>query len=179
MKEYEKKYQLEEILTQEEVEAKISELAEILDKEYKDQNPIIIGILNGAVYFLTSLTQKMKIDLEIDLMGLSSYRNSSVSSGKVQITKDISRDIEGRPVIIIEDIIDTGRTLQYLTNYFANQKAKSVETITLLEKDVEKVTSKRADRALFKVPDVFIVGYGLDYANKYRNLPGIFEIKNV
>ncbi len=164
---------LEVVLKQEEISAKIKEVGEELAQKYKDDNPVVIGIMKGAIYFLTELTQNMPIDLEIDLMGLSSYGNNATTSGKVRITKDISVDITGRSVIIVEDIVDTGTTLEYLKNYFVNQEAKSVETISLFIKTKSMNNKTLPDKILFEVPNDFLVGYGLDYANKYRHLKDI------
>lgn len=167
---------LEVILKEKEIKEKIQKLGEELSKEYKDDNPVVIGIMKGAIYFLTELTQNMPIDLEIDLMGLSSYGDNAKTSGKVRITKDISIDITGRRVIIVEDIIDTGTTLEYLKHYFVNQEAKSVETISLFIKEKSINNNYLPDRILFTVPNDFLVGFGLDYANKYRHLKDVCKI---
>ncbi len=132
--------------------------------------------MNGAIYFLTTLTQNMEIPLEIDLMGISSYGNSKGTSGKINITKDIGIDIKGRRVIIVEDIVDTGLTLKYLKGYFENKEVKSVETISLFIKEKSKNIDVLPDRVLIEVPNDFLVGYGLDYANKYRNLRNLCKI---
>ncbi len=161
---------LKVILKEEVIKDKIKELASELDKEYKDDNPVVIGIMRGAIYFLTDLTKEMSIKLEIDLMGLSSYGNSDKTSGKVKITKDLEVDITGRRVIVVEDIVDSGTTLNYLKNYFLNQEAKSVETISLFIKEKSLKLATLPDRHLIEVPDDFLVGYGLDYANQYRDL---------
>lgn len=154
----------------------IKKLASDLDQDYKDDNPIIIGVINGAIYFLTALTQNMTIPLEIDLLGLSSYGNSKETSGQVNITKDLSTDIANRKVIIIEDIVDTGVTLKYLKEYFSTKGAKSVETISLFIKEKSKNIELLPDRVLLEVPNDFLVGYGLDYANKHRNLKDLCKI---
>lgn len=161
---------LEVIIKEEDINKEITNLAKELEKEYKNDNPVVIGIMRGAIYFLTELTREMNMELEIDLMSLSSYGNSDTSSGKVKITKDIELDITGRRVIVVEDIIDSGTTLNYLKNYFINQEAKSVETISLFIKEKSLNLKTLPDRYLIKVPDDFLVGYGLDYANQYRNL---------
>ncbi len=161
---------LKVILKEETIKEKIKELAKDLSKEYKNDNPVVIGIMRGAIYFLTDLTKEMDIKLEIDLMGLSSYGNSDKTSGKVKITKDLEVDITGRRVIVVEDIVDSGTTLNYLKNYFLNQEAKSVETISLFIKEKSLKLATLPDRYLIEVPDEFLVGYGLDYANQYRDL---------
>ncbi|MFV0288370.1 MAG: hypoxanthine phosphoribosyltransferase [Mycoplasmatales bacterium] len=168
---------LEVVLKQEEISKKIKELGQELAQKYKNDNPVVIGIMKGAIYFLTELTQNMPIELEVDLMGLSSYGNSATTSGKVRITKDISVDITNRHVIIVEDIVDTGTTLEYLKKYFVNQEAKSVETVSLFIKTKSINNKTLPDKILFEVPNDFLVGYGLDYQNKYRHLKNVCKIE--
>lgn len=168
---------LEVVLHQEEISKKIQELGQELAQKYKNNNPVVIGIMKGAIYFLTELTQNMPIELEVDLMGLSSYGNSATTSGKVRITKDISVDVTDRHVIIVEDIVDTGTTLEYLKNYFVNQEAKSVETVSLFIKTKSINNKTLPDKILFEVPNDFLVGYGLDYQNKYRHLKDVCKIE--
>ena len=168
---------LEIVLEHDVIAAEILKLAKDLSTRYKNKKPVVIGIIKGAIYFLTELTQNMDIDLEIDLMGLSSYGNSSTTSGKVKITKDISIDITNRHVIVIEDIVDTGTTLAYLKKYFVNQEAASVETISLFIKEKSTNNKILPDKILFEVPNDFLVGYGLDYANKYRHLKDVCRLE--
>lgn len=171
-----KKDNLEIVLHHDEIQEKIKEIAKDLDTRYAGTNPVIIGIMRGAVYFMTDLTKNMDIDLEIDVMCLSSYGESSKSSGKVKILKDIDIDIENRPVIVLEDIVDTGTTLDYLKEYFKYQNAKSVETISIFQKDGTNVKGVKADIIGFVLPDFFLVGYGLDYANRYRHLQHVYKV---
>ncbi len=167
---------LEVLLSNEEILKKVKEIAKDLDKRYAGQSPVVVGIMRGAVYFMTDLTQHMTIDLEVDVMSLSSYGKSSKSSGKVKILKDLDIDITDRPVIVLEDIVDTGTTLAYLKEYFKHQNAKSVETISIFEKEGTNTNNNKADVIGFTLPNHFLVGYGLDYANKYRHLPHVYKV---
>ncbi len=167
---------LEVVLDNEKILEKVEKIAKDLDERYDGQSPVIVGIMRGAMYFMTDLTQKMTIDLEVDVMSLSSYGSSSKSSGKVKILKDLDIDITDRPVIVLEDIVDTGTTLVYLKEYFKHQKAKSVETISIFEKEGTNTNNVKADIIGFTLPDFFLVGYGLDYANKYRHLPHVYKV---
>ncbi len=170
------KENIEIILDNNEIQAKVAEIAKYLDEKYKGQSPVIVGIMRGALYFMSDLTQKMEIDLEVDVMSLSSYGKSSKSSGKVKILKDLDIDITDRPVIVLEDIVDTGTTLAYLKEYFKHQKAKSVETISIFEKEGTNTNNVKADVIGFTLPNYFLVGYGLDYANKFRHLPHVYKV---
>ncbi len=170
------KENIEIVLSNEEIQTKVSEIAKYLDEKYANQNPVIVGIMRGALYFMSDLTQKMEIDLEVDVMSLSSYGKSSKSSGKVKILKDLDIDITNRPVIVLEDIVDTGTTLAYLKEYFKHQKAKSVETISIFEKEGTNTNNVKADLIGFTLPNYFLVGYGLDYANRYRHLPHVYKV---
>lgn len=161
---------LEVILHRDEISKKISEMAKILDEKYADKKPVVIGIMKGSLYFLSDLTLEMEIELEIDVMNLSSYGDSSKSSGVVKITKDLDIDITNRHVIVLEDIVDTGTTLAFLKKYFLDKNAASVETISIFKKANTQTTDVAADMIGFELPDEFLVGYGLDYAQQYRNL---------
>ncbi|MGL5020599.1 MAG: hypoxanthine phosphoribosyltransferase [Mycoplasmatales bacterium] len=173
------KKNLEIVLHNDDIMEKIKKIAKDLDRKYEGQNPVIIGIMRGAVYFMTDLTSNMNIDLEIDIMCLSSYGESANSSGKVKILKDIDIDIENRPVIVLEDIVDTGTTLAYLKEYFKYQNAKSVETISIFQKDGTNTKGIKADVIGFVLPDFFLVGYGLDYANRYRHLKHVYKVLKI
>lgn len=169
---------LELLLDEADIQVKIEEFAKYVDEKYAGQNPVVVGIMKGSLYFLSDLTKKMTIDFEIDIMSLSSYKNGKVSSGVVRILKDLDVDVTDRPVIIIEDIVDSGTTLQYLNGYFANKFAKSVETFVIFEKEGTNKTNFKADNVGFVLPNVFLVGYGLDFANKYRNLPSVYKLND-
>ncbi|MEC2304567.1 MULTISPECIES: hypoxanthine phosphoribosyltransferase [Heyndrickxia] len=165
------------LITEEEVQRKVKELGEQLTKEYDGRFPLAIGVLKGAMMFMADLVKHMDTYLEMDFMDVSSYGNSTVSSGKVKILKDLDTSVEGRDVLIIEDIIDSGMTLSYLVELFRYRKAKSIKIVTLLDKPSGRKADIQADYVGFIVPDEFVVGYGLDYAEKYRNLPYIGILK--
>jgi hypoxanthine phosphoribosyltransferase len=136
-----------------------------------------VGVLKGAMPFMADLMKRIDSYVEIDFMDVTSYGNATVSSGEVKIVKDLNTSVEGRDIIIIEDIIDSGLTLSYLVDLFKYRKAKSIKIITLLDKPSGRKVNLRADYVGFEVPDAFVVGFGLDYAEKYRNLPYIGVLK--
>ncbi|USK87193.1 hypoxanthine phosphoribosyltransferase [Peribacillus asahii] len=165
------------LITEEELQSKIKELAVQLESDYQDKFPLAVGVLKGALPFMSDLLKRMDTHLEMDFMDVSSYGNSTVSSGEVKIVKDLNASVEGRDVLIIEDIIDSGLTLSYLAELFRYRKAKSVRIVTLLDKPTGRKVDIKPDYAGFIVPDAFVVGYGLDYAERYRNLPYIGVLK--
>ena len=165
------------LITEEEIQEKINELGQTLAKEYEGKNPIVVGVLKGALPFMADLIKATPTFLEYDMMDVSSYGTGFKSSGEVKIVKDLDMSVEGRHVLIVEDIIDTGRTLRYLTNMFERRKAASVKIATLLDKPSGRVTGLTVDWKCFEVPDEFVVGYGLDYLGNYRNLPYVGVLK--
>ena len=165
------------LISEEEIQNKVKELGIQLTEEYKDRFPLAIGVLKGATLFMADLLKRIDTHLEMDFMDVSSYGKSTVSSGEVKIIKDLNASVEGRDIIIIEDIIDSGLTLSYLVELFHYRKAKSVKIVTLLDKPTGRKADIQADYIGFIVPDAFVVGYGLDYAEKYRNLPYIGILK--
>lgn len=165
------------LISEEEIQGKIKELGAMLTEEYKDKNPLVIGVLKGAMPFMTDLLKHVDSYLEMDFMDVSSYGNSTVSSGEVKIIKDLNTSVEGRDLLIIEDIIDSGLTLSYLVDLFRYRKAKSIKLVTLLDKPSGRKADIAADYACFDVPNEFVVGYGLDYMEKYRNLPYVGVLK--
>lgn len=167
----------EVLLTEEQIQTKVREMAKQLSNEYKDSFPLMIGILKGAMPFMSDLTRRMNIYLEMDFMDVSSYGTSTKTSGQVKIVKDLDTSIEGRDVIIVEDIIDSGLTLNYLVELFKHRKAKSVKIVTLLDKPTGRKVDLVPDIIGYTVPSAFVVGYGLDYAERYRNLPYIGILK--
>ncbi len=164
------------ILSHTEIEKKVQEIAKDLDREYDQKNPVVIGIMKGALYFLSDLTKEMTIDLQIDIMSLSSYGNSNTSSGVVKIVKDLDIDINQRHVIVLEDIVDTGRTLAYLKKYFLDKNAASVKTISMFKKSGAQDQQVEADLVGFELPNYFLVGYGLDYAQNGRSFKDIHKV---
>ncbi|MBA4601265.1 hypoxanthine phosphoribosyltransferase [Thermoactinomyces mirandus] len=167
----------ETLLTKEQIQKKVQELGRIVSEEYKGLNPLCICVLKGAVPFMADLIREMTIPIEVDFMAVSSYGNSTTSSGVVRIMKDLETSIEGRHVLIVEDIIDSGLTLSYLVELLKGRKAASVKIITMLDKPERRKVDLRPDYSGFTIPDAFVVGYGLDYAEKYRNLPYIGILK--
>ena len=169
---------IKEVLYSEEDIAKVTkDLGAVLTEEYKDKYPLVIGILKGAVMFMTDLSRAMDCDLELDFMDVSSYGAGMESSGDVKIIKDLDTSVEGRDVLIVEDIIDTGRTLSYLIEIFRYRKAKSIKIVTLLDKKERRAVDLEADWVGIEVPNEFVVGYGLDYIERHRNLPYIGVLK--
>ncbi|MED1205993.1 hypoxanthine phosphoribosyltransferase [Heyndrickxia acidicola] len=165
------------LITEEEIKKKTTELAEQLTREYDGRFPLAIGVLKGAMLFMGDLVKQIDTYLEMDFMDVSSYGRSTVSSGEVKIIKDLDTSVEGRDILIIEDIIDSGLTLSYLVELFRYRKAKSIKIVTLLDKPTGRKADIEADYVGFNVPDAFVVGYGLDYAERYRNLPYIGVLK--
>lgn len=153
------------------IDARISEMAEQISKDYKDESLHLICILKGGVFFMTELAKRITIPVSIDFMSVSSYGNAQVSSGRVRILKDLDESIENRNVLIVEDIIDSGRTLAYLLNTLQVRNPKSLKLCTLLDKPDRRETDVTVEYTGFVIPDEFVVGYGLDYSQFYRNLP--------
>ncbi len=152
-------------------------MGEQLAAEYQDKNPLVIGVLKGSINFMADICREMDCYLELDFMDVSSYGNATVSSGEVKILKDLDTNVEGRDLLIVEDIIDSGRTLAYLVDLFKYRKANSVKIVTLLDKPEGRVVDIEADYVGFDVPNEFVVGYGLDYIEQYRNLPYVGVLK--
>ncbi|MBA4495804.1 hypoxanthine phosphoribosyltransferase [Paenactinomyces guangxiensis] len=165
------------LISEEEIEAKAAELGKAIAIDYKDLNPLCVCVLKGAVPFMADLIRKCEIPLEVDFMAVSSYGNSTKSSGVVRIIKDLEASVENRHVLIIEDIIDSGLTLSYLIDLLKGRKAASVKVVTMLNKPARRTVDLKPDYCGFDIPDAFVVGYGLDYAEKYRNLPYIGVLK--
>lgn len=168
---------IEQVLfSQQQVEQRLDELAANLTAKYKDQFPVIVSVMTGAAIFTVDMVKRLNFKLNLDYVDVSSYADST-QSGKVRLIQDLSTNIKGRPVIIMEDIIDTGHTLKYLTNLLKGRGAKSIEICALLDKPSRRETAIEADYVGFKVPNEFIVGYGLDYSGLYRNLPYVGILK--
>ena len=155
------------------VEARIAEIAQQLSKEYEGKTIHIIGVLKGSVFFMCELAKRLTVPVTMDFMSVSSYGNDTKSSGVVKMIKDLDESIEGRDVVLIEDIMDSGRTLSYLINILKERKPASFKVVTLLDKPDRRVVDLEPDFTGFAIPDRFVVGYGLDCAQKYRNLPYI------
>lgn len=169
---------IQEILyTEDEIQGKIKELGKIIDRDYEGRNPLVICVLKGAFIFMADLTKRITIPMEIDFMAVSSYGKAARSSGEVRIVKDLDQSVEGRDVLIVEDIIDSGLTLSYLIDVLERRNALSVRVVALFDKPMRRTSDIQADYTGFVLPDAFVVGYGLDYAEKYRNLPFIGVLK--
>lgn len=161
------------LVSEEEILNVIKDMAAELDEEYRDDTPLIIGVLRGAVAFMADLAKAMTIPLEMDFMAVSSYGNATKSSGVVRIIKDLDEEINGRRLIVVEDIVDSGLTLQYLLDHLSRREPKDIRVVAMVKKDKPDAIDVQVDRIGFTVPDEFVVGYGLDYQGKYRNLPYI------
>src|SRR6266496_145704 len=161
------------LISSEKIQARIRELGEQITNDYPEGNLHLICILKGACFFLTDLAQAMKRDVYVDFMGISTYGKGKSSSGEVRVTKDLDISLEGADVLIVEDIVDSGVTLNYLTNLLKQRNPKSVRIAALLDKPERRLRPVDVAYVGFKIPDEFVVGYGLDYAEKYRNLRNI------
>jgi hypoxanthine phosphoribosyltransferase len=167
----------EVLITSEEIEAKVREIGARITEDYSGEKPLLIGILRGAVVVMSDLMRNIDLRCELDFMDISSYGSGSSSSGVVRILKDLEEDITDRHVLIVEDIIDTGLTLSYLMRSLYARKPASLEICALLSKPSRRRADLDVKYLGFEVPDEFVVGYGLDYAGSYRNLPDICVLK--
>lgn len=165
------------LINSEQIEKRVKELGEEITRDYKGESVLMVAILRGAVVFFADLVKSVDLDVRFDFMVVSSYGSSSTSSGEVRIVKDISQPIEGMNVILVEDIIDTGNTLKNLRKMLLTRNPKSLKIASLLDKPSRRKVEIEGDYVGFEVPNEFVVGYGLDYAEKYRNLPEIGVLK--
>ena len=161
------------LLSGEQVQARVAELGARLSADYEGRDPVLVSVLKGSIIFLADLVRAMPIPLSIDLMEVSSYGASTESSGQVRILKDLSTSIADREVIVVEDIIDTGLTLNYLLRYLHDKGPASIRICCLLDKPTRRLAEIEIDYRGFTIPDRFVIGYGLDYGERYRNLPYI------
>ena len=168
---------LKVLLSEEEIKARVQVLGDQLYEAFHDKNPLFVGVLKGCFIFLADLVRAAQFMSELEFIGVSSYQNGTKSSGVVQITRDLQEDINGRDIIIVEDILDSGNTLVFLKNYLTAKGAASITIVTLLDKPSRREKAITADYIGFVVPDEFVVGYGLDYAQQYRNMPYIGVLK--
>lgn len=165
------------LITGEEISKRVKEIAAQITKDYEGEEVLVVGILRGAVVFYSELVKEIDLDLRFDFMSVSSYGDGTVSSGEVKIVKDISQPIAGLNVIIVEDIIDTGNTLKNLKKLLLTRNPKSLKICSLLDKPSRRKVELEGDYVGFIVPDEFVVGYGLDYQEKYRNIPDVGVLK--
>lgn len=168
---------LKVLVTEEQIKNRIAELGEALYERFHDRNPLFLGVLKGSFVFMADLVRACQVKSDVEFIAVSSYQNATVSSGRVQITHDLQQDITGRHLIIVEDILDSGNTLAFLKDYFLTKGAASITIVTLLDKPSRRTKAIAADLAGFTVPDEFVVGYGLDYCQQYRNVPYIGVLK--
>ncbi|WP_308588683.1 hypoxanthine phosphoribosyltransferase [uncultured Oscillibacter sp.] len=168
---------LKVLVTEEELRLRVEELGRSLYERFEGKNPLFLGVLKGSFVFMADLVRACQVKSDVEFIAVSSYQNATVSSGRVQITHDLQQDITGRHLIIVEDILDSGSTLAFLKDYFLTKGAASITIVTLLDKPSRRTKAITADLTGFTVPDEFVVGYGLDYAQQYRNVPYIGVLK--
>lgn len=167
------------LISEEEVDARITELGKEIEKDYEGKELHLICILKGGAFITCELAKKITLPLSIDFMSVSSYGDDTVSSGRIKIIKDLDDSVKDKDVLIVEDIIDSGNTLAYLLDLLHTRKPSSIKICTLLDKPDRRVTDVKVDYTGFKIPDEFVVGYGLDYQQKYRNLPFIGVVEEI
>ncbi len=163
-------------LAEDEIQKRIKELAEQLSEDYKGKVPVFIGVLNGSFLFMSDIIRYMNIDCEIDFFKLSSYGDEKISSGRVKLLKELNCDVNGRDIIIVEDIVDSGLSINYIEDLFSEKKPNSMKVVSLLVKPGSLKYDVKIDYIGFDIPSKFVIGYGLDYAQKYRNLRSIYVL---
>ena len=168
---------LKTLISKDRLRKKVGELASQISDDYKDRNPILVGILKGSFVFLADLIRELRISHQIDFISVASYGSRKKASGVVRLLKDLSTNIEGKDVIIVEDIIDSGLTLNYIRNNLLTRNPKSLEVVTLLDKKKRRKAKIPLKYVGFSIPDCFVVGYGLDYDEQYRNLPYVAKLE--
>ena len=159
------------LISEEEINKKLDEMAKQIEEDYEGKDVLAVCILKGSVFFAVELTKRIKSHIGFEFMEVSSYGSSTITSGVVRITKDIKGSVEGKHVLVIEDILDTGKTLSYLLDHLKGKKPASIKLCTLLDKPERRLVDVKVDYTGFEIPDKFVVGYGLDYNEQYRNLP--------
>lgn len=165
------------LISEKELEERIQQLADQITKDYEGKEVHLICVLKGSIFFTCELAKRIPLPVTFDFMSVSSYGNQTESTGRVRIVKDLDEPIDGKNVIVVEDIIDSGRTLSYLMDLLSARRPESLRLCTLLDKPDRRVTDVNVDYVGFEIPDKFVIGYGLDYAQKYRNLPYIGVIE--
>lgn len=168
---------LKVLVTEEALKSRVMEMGAELYDQFAGKNPLFLGVLKGSFVFMADLVRACEVKSDVEFIAVSSYQNSTVSSGRVQITHDLQQDITGRHLIIVEDILDSGSTLAFLKDYFLTKGAASITIVTLLDKPSRRTKVITADYTGFTVPDEFVVGYGLDFSQHYRNVPYIGVLK--
>ena len=165
------------LISKEEIQKRVTELGQQISEDYKGKDLVMVGILRGAIIFYGDLAKEIRVPVSMDFMAVSSYGSGTTSSGVVRIIHDLEENVEGRDVLIVEDIIDSGLTLHYLVENLKSRKPRSIKICCLLDKPSRRVSPVKPDYVGFEVPDEFVVGYGLDYNEMYRNLPYIGVLK--
>ena len=168
---------LKVLFTEEQLQANVRELGARITEDYRGKTPLFLGVLKGCFVFMSDLVRSVNVQCTMEFMAVSSYGNGTSSTGAVKITRDLANNIEGRHLILVEDILDSGMTLNYLREYLGNQNPASIRIVALLDKPSRRKADIHPDYFGFTVPDEFVVGYGLDYAERYRNLPYIGILK--
>ncbi len=164
---------LEVLYTRQQIAERVAELGAVITRDLQGEKVVLIGVLKGAAIFLSDLARALDVEATFDFVAVSSYGSGQRSSGAVKLIKDLDDPIEGKNVLVVEDILDTGLTLSYLRNFFLRQKPKSLRIATLLDKPSRRLEKIEADYVGFSIPNLFVIGYGMDYAERYRNLPDI------
>ncbi|RMH87152.1 MAG: hypoxanthine phosphoribosyltransferase [Calditrichaeota bacterium] len=164
------------MLSEEQIQRRVQELAEEISRDYEGKVPIMVGVLNGAVLFLADLIRALRIDCEIDFIKISSYGNERVSSGEITMIKDFSADLSGRDIVVVEDIVDSGLSVQYLKRRIMNMKPASLKFVSLLVKKGAARVEMNIDYVGFEIEDKFVIGYGLDFKQKKRNVNAIYQL---
>jgi hypoxanthine phosphoribosyltransferase len=170
---------LEVLLSASQVAARLRELGEEISNDYHGCTPHLVGVLKGAWIFMADLIRNLSMEVTVDFLGIQSYVSGTTSSGEVKITKDLDVSIAGRDVLVVEDILDTGRTYHYLQGVLSAHQPKSLKLVTLLDKTGRRVVPVKADYVGFPIPDVFVVGYGLDYNQQFRRLPDVRCLRHI
>ena len=170
---------LEVLFDTETLDRRIAELGRQISADYRGRPLRLVGILKGSWGFMASLARRLELEVTVDFLGVASYERSTEPTGAVRITKDLDHSIEGLDVLVVEDILDTGRTFEYILGVLSAHRPRSLKTVALLDKPSRRVRPVKADYVGFTVPDVFVVGYGLDYAQRFRHLPDVRILRNV
>lgn len=170
------KHYVKELISEEKIASRIEQLGKQISEDYKDEDLVLVALLRGSALFLADISRKITANCRIDFMCVSSYGNSMTTSGNINIKKDLDEDICGKNVLIIEDIVDTGTTLYKIKDFLMQREPKSLKICSLLDKPSRRIHDVKIDYLGFTIPDVFIVGYGIDYAQEYRTLPYLGEV---
>src|SRR3954467_8483718 len=171
--------ELRVLFSREQIAERVHDMAQQITRDFHGESIIFVGVLKGASIFLSDLARQVKLDATFDFISVSSYGTGTRTSGEVKLNKDVDQSLEGKNVIIVEDILDTGLTLSFLLKQFMNHKPKSLKIAALLDKVSRRITDVRGNYVGFEIPDEFVVGYGLDYAERYRNLPDVCVLSEV